>query len=167
MAERSQHGVSGGQDGRSERPATGDGQPRTVASTPSGLRPKSPRGTVWQNRQCLVLDAPVIRLAAQAACSRRSARLLEVGVARRGLLRKTSGSGPPGRRRSVRRGPPARSRPAAAAQAGWDRIHVVEHLPDGVSFDHGIDNDLAPFVSAHMHGVRVTEQVVKIAEDLW
>ena len=32
MPERSQHRVSEGQDGRSERPATGHGQPRTVAS---------------------------------------------------------------------------------------------------------------------------------------
>jgi hypothetical protein len=30
MPERSQHRVSGGQDGRSERPATGRGQPRTT-----------------------------------------------------------------------------------------------------------------------------------------
>ena len=30
MLERSQHRVSEGQDGRSERPATGHGQPRTV-----------------------------------------------------------------------------------------------------------------------------------------
>ena len=30
MPERSQHRVSEGQDGRSERPATGHGQPRTV-----------------------------------------------------------------------------------------------------------------------------------------
>ena len=34
MPERSQHGVSEGQDVRSERPATGHGQPRTVASNP-------------------------------------------------------------------------------------------------------------------------------------
>ena len=32
MPERSQHRVSEGQDARSERPATGHGQPRTVAS---------------------------------------------------------------------------------------------------------------------------------------
>ena len=35
MAERSQHGVSEGQDGRSERPATGHGQPRTVGDSRS------------------------------------------------------------------------------------------------------------------------------------
>jgi hypothetical protein len=34
MPERSQHRVSEGQDARSERPATGRGQPRTVASVP-------------------------------------------------------------------------------------------------------------------------------------
>ena len=33
MPERSQHRVSGGQDGRSERPAMGSGQPRTPANT--------------------------------------------------------------------------------------------------------------------------------------
>ena len=33
MPERSQHRVSEGQDARSERPATGHGQPRTVADT--------------------------------------------------------------------------------------------------------------------------------------
>jgi len=33
MPERSQHRVSGGQDARSERPATGHGQPRTVPDT--------------------------------------------------------------------------------------------------------------------------------------
>ena len=32
MPERSQHRVSEGQDARSERPATGHGQPRTVAA---------------------------------------------------------------------------------------------------------------------------------------
>ena len=37
MPERSQHRVSEGQDGRSERPATGHGQPRTVTTvTPTG-----------------------------------------------------------------------------------------------------------------------------------
>ena len=35
MPERSQHRVSEGQDARSERPATGHGQPRTVASMPT------------------------------------------------------------------------------------------------------------------------------------
>ena len=33
MPERSQHRVSGGQDGRSERPAMGSGQPRTAANS--------------------------------------------------------------------------------------------------------------------------------------
>ena len=33
MPERSQHRVSGGQDGQSERPAMGSGQPRTAANS--------------------------------------------------------------------------------------------------------------------------------------
>ena len=33
MPERSQHRVSGGQNGRSERPATGHGQPRATRHT--------------------------------------------------------------------------------------------------------------------------------------
>jgi len=33
MPERSQHRVSGGLDGRSERPAMGSGQPRTAANS--------------------------------------------------------------------------------------------------------------------------------------
>ena len=39
MPERSQHRVSEGQDGRSERPATGHGQPRTVYTRRLGILP--------------------------------------------------------------------------------------------------------------------------------
>jgi hypothetical protein len=39
MPERSQHRVSEGQDARSERPATGRGQPRTVANGPLWSQP--------------------------------------------------------------------------------------------------------------------------------
>ncbi len=49
MPERSQHRVSEGQDARSERPATGRGQPRTVASVlgPTFFVNHVPR--VWPN----------------------------------------------------------------------------------------------------------------------
>jgi hypothetical protein len=45
MPERSQHRVSEGQDARSERPATGHGQPRAVASI-------ARRAILWRARGC-------------------------------------------------------------------------------------------------------------------
>ena len=43
MPERSQHRVSEGQDGRSERPATGHGQPRTYPT----IMPSSAMSRAW------------------------------------------------------------------------------------------------------------------------
>ena len=48
MPERSQHRVSEAQDGRSERPATGHGQPRTAGSYAfASSRSISPELTAW------------------------------------------------------------------------------------------------------------------------
>jgi hypothetical protein len=58
MAKRSQHGVSGGQDGRSERPATWHGQPRpTLIHSPSSEQPFAP-----PDAQACTANSPAARL---------------------------------------------------------------------------------------------------------
>ena len=45
-------------------------------------------------------------------------------------------------------------------------LHVIQHLANGVAFDHRVEDDVAAVVEADVDGVGVAEQVVQVAEDL-
>ena len=45
-------------------------------------------------------------------------------------------------------------------------LDVIEHFLDRVPLDHRVEDDVASSVEADVHGVRVAEQVVEVAQDL-